>query len=259
MKRSHLLPASLYRHLRRDHQGKISDREPFKLTGTIAARTSSQVKDLLLCAQCELRFSANGEKWTVDRCFRNPGDFPLQAMLEMAPRQQELTHGWVVETAQVPEVDRDKIAYFVTSVIWRAAVHRWEFEGDRIRLGSVLEGKIRSYLLGEAGFPEEVAVLVKVASKQSPVVQSMSFPTIRRKSPYHHYQFNIPGVVFEPLVGGRIPAIDREPGCIVRGRGNPVFMLRDDWLFKSGVAKLLTTAKPAKGLMKEFGALTKHG
>src|SRR5215472_6701431 len=84
LKQSHLLPTSLYKHLRRDSAGNIGSKEPFKLTGRIAVRTSTQVKDLLLCGECEQRFNRNGEKWVVDRCFQKPGDFPLQAILAAA-------------------------------------------------------------------------------------------------------------------------------------------------------------------------------
>lgn len=255
LRQSHLLPAALYKHLRHDSPDSMSRKEPFHLTSRIATRTSRQVKDYLLCDACELRFSTFGEQWVLDHCFRKPGDFPLQRILAGAPHQQELKHGSVIETAGLPGIDIPKLAYFAVSVIWRAAVHSWEIVKDQkpIRLGNTFEQKIRSYLLGKAEFPSEVAILVKVASSQRPATQSMSLPTVVRRSPYHHYQFSIPGIVFEPLVGGHIPNPDREQGCILRGRGNPVFWLRDDMLFESGVAKLLATAKPSKGLMKEFG------
>jgi hypothetical protein len=255
LRQSHLLPAALYKHLRHDSQGSMSRKEPFHLTSRTATRTSRQIKDYLLCDACEWRFSTFGEQWVLDHCFRKPGDFPLQQMLAGAPPQQELRHGSLIETSGLSGIDISKLAYFAISVIWRMAVHSWDVVKDQkpIRLGNVFEEKIRCYLLGKADLPVEVAILVKVASSQRPMTQSMSLATVVRRSPYHHYQFSIPGIVFEPLVGGHIPNVDREQGCIVRGRGNPVFLLRNDLLFESGVAKLLATAKPSKGLMKEFG------
>jgi hypothetical protein len=63
--------------------------------------------------------------------------------------------------------DAQKIGYFGLSILWRAAVRRWEMF-DKDTTGIEVEGKymesIRRYLMGETGFPKNVAVIATVAT-----------------------------------------------------------------------------------------------
>jgi hypothetical protein len=64
-------------------------------------------------------------------------------------------------------IETEKLGYFALSVIWRAAVHQWAtpFGGKTtvLNLGAA-EESIRKFLLGEAQFPTNVAILATVCT-----------------------------------------------------------------------------------------------
>jgi hypothetical protein len=251
--KSHLLPQSLYRYLRYDENGKFSAKEPFFVSKTRATRTSKQVQDYLLCAQCERRFSAFGEAWVVRQCAVTPLNFPLQKTLLEAPRKHELDTGWIIETGNIANIQAEKLGYFGVSVLWGAAVHHWIVEGREswVDLSDRYQQQFRAYLLGQSDFPGCLVLMVKVASITLPITQALHFPHGERNEHFWSYRFVIPGIIFDFRVADEIRDEWRQ-GCIVRGPGHPLFLLNGVELFQPGAWNLLKTAIPSRGLMQEF-------
>ena len=58
LQRSHLLPAALYKMLR---DPSLNNPNPVLITKEITRTSSEQIRDYVLCAECEERFNAQGD------------------------------------------------------------------------------------------------------------------------------------------------------------------------------------------------------
>ena len=176
---------------------------PTFLSAKRVLRTSHQVRDYLLCGDCEERFNSRGERWCLKYCDRGLGQFRLRAIL--ASNLPRWDHGGfrVYEAAAIPAINTDALVYFGLSVFWRAAVHTWRTpDGDvNINLGPYAE-QVRLFLLDERPFPGSVVITVRI----SDLGNLMWAPTQRNSSGFHVATFGMLGLVFNLAVGARIPA-----------------------------------------------------
>ena len=119
---SHFMPAALYRATR---NATAPNPNPAVITSRGTVQTSQQMKDFLLCKDCEDLFNNHGEKYVMGQVNRS-GKFPLLETLRKATPTR-ITGGfhWY-SIVDVLSVDRDKLGYFALSVFWRAAVHVWK-------------------------------------------------------------------------------------------------------------------------------------
>jgi hypothetical protein len=94
-----------------------------------------QVKDFLLCADCEERFSKY-ERWAAGQVY-DGRDFPLLLRLTLAlpfletPRLRGVS-------GVAAGIDTEKLAYFGLSILWRGAAHKWKMRAGK-PLRSTLE------------------------------------------------------------------------------------------------------------------------
>ena len=72
------MPKSLYRRARGDEDD--DNRDPVTVSRRRASQSSMQVKDYVLCRDCEQRFSALGENYAL-RELAKDGAFPLHESL----------------------------------------------------------------------------------------------------------------------------------------------------------------------------------
>jgi len=103
--------------------------------------------------------------------------------------------------AAIPEIDCERLTYFAVSVIWRAAVHKWR-NGPRmvkLELGPYLEPP-RQFLNGEAPFPDNTMVVVRVSSL-SGYAPSVNLPMSRPGSGFKVHAFAVLGLTFLVVVG----------------------------------------------------------
>ena len=213
---SHLLPASLYGIIR-EHSGV-----PVVIQDGNAVQTSRQMSAALLCADCEQVLNRNGESWVLRNCYRGNGAFPLAALL-----REELTHGavltqgpyWLPSTTAVA---LNQLIHFAASVFWRAAVRSWVLlrcgTPVRLRLGPY-EERLRRYLLG--GLCPEGACFFVVLNSNTTDDNAALYPpqATDRGDTYRRYQFLIPGLFFQVVLGSMIPRglkmVSTQPGrCI---------------------------------------------
>jgi hypothetical protein len=165
LQESHLMPRSLYKKIRSKGRG---NNDPTVVTpGRKPKTTSHQYQDYLLCWDCEQKFNLNGEDYVM-RLAQTRGKLPLLDMLEQIPNlTATINHLKAYTGAQVPDLDRDKLAYFALSVFWRASVHTWEGpEGGtvRIELGPKYNEEVRKYLMGETELPKLAYLKVNVCA-----------------------------------------------------------------------------------------------
>jgi hypothetical protein len=203
---SHLLPRAMYKIMRGDGPNP----DPLVVTPGSTVVTSRQVKDYLLCLECEDRFSKNGERWVSANCFQADGSFPLRERLAasdvfFAGGTEGLT---VYVGSAIPGVSTEQITYFAMSVFWRAAVQIWRMlarEAIATELGAY-EDAVRRFLLDEASFPNEMALHVQVSARKGTQELAVFPEMVRLAEGYYEHHFVALGMGFWLFVGKRLPA-----------------------------------------------------
>jgi hypothetical protein len=215
LERSHLLPEGVYLRLR-NPKGPLV--HPIVVTRKIQMATSRQVRDNLLCRQCEMRFDQLGENYAL-RQMNNRGDFPLLERLRVSPHISfTLNEG----TYSGPKIglETERFAYFALSVVWRSAVHTWQSPAGHLiysaQLGSYQE-PIRKYLFGTGPFPPDVTVIVTAATDARS--QNIAYePTPVLGTPNTGDAFLTCGIHFLLYLGKTNPPSLREACCFSSSR-----------------------------------------
>jgi len=155
--------------------GKVGNQDPHVLTAKERKPSSHQVKDYVLCRECEQRLSKRGEDYVMRLVTKRTGEFPLLEMLNSISTPVKTAKRAAYSAADTPTIDRARIAYFALSVFWRASVHTWEQEsGEKVHidLGKKYNEEIRRYLMGETSLPKNATLLVAACTDQA---SQMSF------------------------------------------------------------------------------------
>lgn len=200
---SHLLPAWCYRRITED----CDDLQPVLVTKDSSTLSNEQVRQYLLCAACEERFSKNEDK--VARLTGRNGN-----KQKIFSRLKHI----VTKTGQLYELEpgtADILAYFSTSVIWRAYAMR---RGCDLGPYGV---KFRDYLVGQGKFPEDTSLALMVIEPNELGIDPKGWltqPTTTRVDHFRIHGFIACGLVFRLFVGKRIPAILRY-GCLAKTVG----------------------------------------
>lgn len=204
LQRSHYLAAGFYKRMRGDE----TQRDPILLGDARALPSSKQVRDHLLCADCESRFSTRGEAWVLANCSQPDGVFPLRdALRGLAPVGATASVKAFAGTA----IGVEQLAYFAVSVFWRGAAHDWpplvgKQRPPRLDLGPY-EERFRQFLLDEGPFGEGAALLIFVSALRAGVQSNIgSFPQRYSRTPrYREYRFFVPGLTFQLFTGQGLP------------------------------------------------------
>jgi hypothetical protein len=162
-RKSHYVPKAFY------YTGTKRDKKPLQFaTRSWKGESEREIKDVLLCKECELRLDQNGESEVTRVLAPKVIDgFPLNEKLRLAiPRESypELQRFSGIDLG----IDMDKFAYLALSLVWRATAHDWEMaDGNvlpRVQMGD-FEPPIREYLMG-GEFPPDTAVIVIVCKDE---------------------------------------------------------------------------------------------
>jgi hypothetical protein len=235
---SHLIPRAMYKYLRTTSD---INPNPVVVGRTGAVTTSKQVKDYLLCANCEDLFNKNGEneilKWVW-----NGKRYPLGDRLAVAVPVSLNPSVTPSFSGTSIGVDTEKLAYFALSVIWRAAVHEWNmpFGGKTklLNLGAT-EEPIRKYLVRTAGFPSD-AVVVATACTDPLSIQSFSVPSQVIGHQGTCFAILALGIYFRVLIGSDIPPESREI-CCAMSKARLIFQRDCSQKTSAALAQIMTS------------------
>lgn len=192
--KSHFMPAALYKNLL-DPGGPIQNTIITNLE--TAAERSDQLKQPLLCQECEIRFQQGGESWVLARRLMPDGSFKLREILRQGKPTQTKDGASFYETAGIPEIEPEQLLYFAASVFWRASVGNWRSAlgpYEKLPLGANVTEGLRQFLLKAADFPDDLAILLSLSASASPR-QIMTLPQMVPSSG-KQFQFFIPGMNF---------------------------------------------------------------
>jgi hypothetical protein len=222
LRKSHYLPRSAYK-LVRESEGD----SPVVINSDVAIKTDKQTADYLLCDKCEQRFSTSGEEWIMEHCNRGKAGFKLNEIL--ASVNPVYANEWIFfPVDKTPEIDRQKIAYFAASVIWRGGVHQWKsLRADLPKLSlSKYELELSKFLLGTARFPANGALLVGILSDRE-LWDTFTFPRRDLNHRGNAYKFHFMGLSFKLFLGGGIEPFVKSK-CFISSampviiKGNPI-------------------------------------
>jgi hypothetical protein len=237
------MPAAIFGQLR-DPSRK--NPHPVLITAGVSTTSSRQIKDYILCNDCEQRFSEQGESWVLANMAR-PAGFALQdALMKAGPIS--VSDGFALFAgAAIPAINMNALVYFAMSVFWRAAVHQWRnIDGDTtpIKLGQH-EDEIRLFLMG-GSFPADVAITVSVWPKRE--VLPVAYTPRQGEAPgFEVFNFMIPGIEFR-LYLGPLPA---ELYALCAHGSRERFIISSASLeeeTKQTFFSLMKTSKPSRGL-----------
>ena len=218
LRRSHTVPASVYRLLR--SQENHGNPNPWLLNASRELQTSFQDAAYLLCHKCEQRFCDLGERWTLRNGVQRNGTSRISSALQRAKAYGHPgINSVVIPAAACPDISVTSLAHFATGVIWRAS--QYPDGASSVRLGPYAE-EFRAYLNGENEFPAN-AVLNVCGRVQSEVGLSMRFPTTVRVDSVHVSSFVMPGLAFHLFVGKAMPLFASK-FCVLRSPGNPILI-----------------------------------
>jgi len=216
---SHLMPRSLYKKSR--GPGKKGNQDPLTVDASGKRPSSYQVEDHLLCPSCEDRFNRNGEHYVMQLLTTREGRFPLLEMLQKVTTSMVTSEWTGYATADTPNIDREKIAYFAISVFWRASIHIWKLENAeevKIDLGKKYNEEIRRYLLGETPIPLRAALTVVVCTDARN--QSTFFmPAENQKTRDRSVGFGARGMIFMFRIGKTMAPYQRRLSMINNQEG----------------------------------------
>ena len=207
LQNSHFIPAALYKF----------GPKPMFATRKTAGSGMRELQTYLLCRECEQRFNRNGEseliRWLAPKA-NTKGIFPLLDKLKkVTPRHSGPS--LIIFSGSDLGIDTDRFAYFVLSIVWRGAVHRWTLPDGSITSPISLGGyeePIRRFLLGTAPFPTDTVVVVTVCTDQASRGAWFT-PTAIPENPLSTYAFLSQGVYFRVLTGRQLPEQMRQICC----------------------------------------------
>jgi hypothetical protein len=218
LQNSHLMPASLYKKARLPG---ATNPNPTLITDKGTKQTSRQIRNYVLCRDCEQLFSRNGENYAMTQVFDgNSKKFPLLETLRATSPTWGGPEFVGYELAVTPGIDRDKLGYFALSVFWRASVHIWRERGEEpftLDLGKFYNESFRRYLLGQAEFPADVVLLV-VACTDALSQDTLCVPSLGSRNVERTYSFMAKGLNFLMIVGKQLRAPAVRELCAVTGK-----------------------------------------
>ncbi|MEE4074175.1 hypothetical protein V2I49_02375 [Pseudomonas viridiflava] len=200
LKNSHLIPTSAYAHLRCDTNFGVQQSVKLNLLNKTAVQTDVQVKQYLLCGDCEDLFSKHGER-IIGTLWATQSGFPLFEMLSNKAPRIKAGPMWVYNSSAVDSATLKALRYFAFSVFWRTHVWDWMHEKDPYgkALGDKYAEKIRLFLLSGTEF-EDYALMIEVNSDENSRAM-FSFPAVNRVDGAWYHSFVILGIRFILVVG----------------------------------------------------------
>jgi hypothetical protein len=246
---SHGIPAGVTRSM----QEKSDNETPLSITASITLSTSRQFQDFVFCLDCEDKLNRGGESWVIANMARSD-TFLLFDALMRARYVRQYEDGYVFETADSPDIDTDKLAYFGLSMFWRLSVHDWQgIDGFKRRLGlDDYQEPIRLFLDGTGPFPSDVVMGVSVWPNKDAVQHGTYLPRLDRTEPYHIYSYYLPGISFIMHTGSEIDQETRDL-CCYAGPGNPVFTSGDvAGRTDRFLAALARNSRPSRSLLRKL-------
>ncbi len=201
---SHIIPKWAYRRAR-DKTRASGSGDPIQVQDGIAIQTSRQVKEYMLCNQCEQRLCLD-EDYVARLAHQDDGTFGI--LQAVAPTSVVPTgmhaFGTPTRAAPISHLDCKAIARFAASVFWRAHVARRQAV-DSLRLWNPQAEALRKFVLGEKPLPSRMCLTmflpVERDAWECAHSSTLTVPVTGTKGEDSAHQFIVGGLVFNLTTG----------------------------------------------------------
>ena len=245
LQNSHIIPKWAYKEVRGGSKDIIN------YAKGIVGYSDKQLKELLLCSACEQKIGLR-ERYIKSISFEKREECNAIHLLNFNVGQSNNNEQIAWTDASL--LDKQSIAYFAVSVIWRASVSS---EGKRkVSLGPYQE-VLRRYLNGEIDFPKEANLRISFHDpyKSEAFHQLATLPATNKLSNKSHYvychRFLCVGVLYELFLGKNIPSEFQEL-CFIHSSDSKVFWTSlDQDSTMEGIKEIIRNAEVRGRLAKE--------
>jgi hypothetical protein len=236
---SHLMPKWAYRRLRKESDTTVYD--PIIVRDGRAAQTSSQISRPLLCRSCEQRFSTR-EDYLARLSASSRGEPAILERVRLpAARFGDAT------AVEAVDLDVGKIAYFVASIVWRAATMGYADDpGGYI-------ARLRAFLLDVESFPDWARVTMEIIDPRSAKFAThdlFTIPNAEDFDTYHRYDFLLCGFYFAFYCGRGFPLHANLFCLATSSRKHVVWTAASANYLLCSFANDTGDAEPSQGLIK---------
>jgi hypothetical protein len=225
LRKSHLLPSWSYDRVRGAPTAENPHPNPVSVSNGKARSSSRQIWKFLLCSVCEQRFGTR-ENYASGICCQTDGSFPLRDNWKAS-----MVLGDGVEISELAEGEAAKLAYFVTSVVWRSDRMR-----DGVTLGDRYAEELRLYLNEQGSFPKNaraIAVVLRKGDELSNADRVGVPPETEREDLHRKHTFILCGMFCTLQIGGLVP-VEYEELCLVHSATSDSLSCRPKRLERSG-------------------------
>jgi hypothetical protein len=209
--KSHFIPRALY---------PVKRQKSLTLTrSVVTSGRGPELKEHLLCRECEARFDQNGESEVMRWLSPKVAEFPLGYRLRIALPRQQYSDIACYEADKIG-VDAEKFAYFALSVAWRATVHEWLLPDGTVTTRTTLdryEEIVRKYLLGEQEFPSDAVSVIVIVCSDNKSREVWGIPSQVEEAGCQNIRFVVRGVFFRIAFGANVPMFLRNVSCVAPG------------------------------------------
>lgn len=216
---SHIMPQSMYKAVGRSNQPFESDLVQVDATKGTAVRTSKQLKQKLLCSDCERILSQRGEDYFARICYQGKEKFKLrERLVKITPTQFSGGRKIWFEQDVANELDTNAIKHFFIRILWLHSIctvlgFASVYSGA---LGQKYREHFRKYLFGNCVFPLNVQIYAYV-DENAENWSSISHPTCQRTHDLgvsvRTHSFVVPGCRVRVIVGGPVEIIRTQRDC----------------------------------------------
>jgi hypothetical protein len=219
---SHILPKWGYRRARDETRANGSP-DPILFRTGGAVQTSFQIKEYLLCDNCEQRLGRD-EDYVSRLAYQENGTLGLIQQLKASAilKREGAPAGSYLRSADVGHLDCGAISRFAASVFWRAHVAKRERPAS-LKLWKPQSEALRQFVLAKSPLPRgmclSLIVLVDGEDLTSVHSSTMTMPASGAKGDDSFHQFVVAGLLFHLTIGSF-----SSPGvCLVCGHRHVIF------------------------------------
>ncbi len=192
LRNSHIIPKWSYRQVRGDSKDIV------RLQNNNLNYSDQQLKEYLLCENCEQKIGV-WENYVKSISFDAEGQSQAINLLKIEQSNNIDKFAYIDKSLW----DRDRIAYFAASVVWRASIIS---RSGSVSLGSYKE-ELRKYLDKKAKFPQEASLLLycQDPDHKPSYHQLVTSPVTDKLDKCHLHQFFCAGFLYKLFIGKTIP------------------------------------------------------
>ncbi|MBF0430516.1 MAG: hypothetical protein HQK83_04515 [Fibrobacteria bacterium] len=214
LKKSHILSKFGYKALRSSSRDNPN---PVAINGTVAFQTSKQIKESLLCHQCEQYFANGCENYIAKLTYNQDGVCRLYKLLGYNAKEADVHHPPEPVAVESGCLNTEYFLQFAISIFWRTTISK-----DNCARSYTFSEKyneiFRAYLNNEISFPDQTCVHLSVVDQPKDIQKNsfsriLTIPVRVKYKGYHQHGFLFNGLYFRMYVGEMIPK-DKKTACL---------------------------------------------